>query len=53
MEKDEFEDHMADSLLDERISQMLSVEELMTGCFLVQIEDETIIVGSPRRLSRS
>jgi CRP-like cAMP-binding protein len=26
---------------------MLTVDELMIGCFLVQIEDETIIFGSP------
>ena len=26
---------------------MLTVEEMMIGCFLVQIEDETIIFGSP------
>ena len=47
MEKDEVEDHMADSLPDERIRQMLTVDEMMIGCFLVQIEDETIIFGSP------
>jgi CRP-like cAMP-binding protein/glyoxylase-like metal-dependent hydrolase (beta-lactamase superfamily II) len=47
MEKDEVEDHMADSLPDERIGQMLTVEAMMIGCFLVQIEDETIIFGSP------
>jgi len=47
MEKDEVEDHMADSLPDERIRPMLTVEEMMIGCFLVQIEDETIIFGSP------
>jgi CRP-like cAMP-binding protein len=26
---------------------MLTVEEIMIGCFLVQVEDETIIFGSP------
>ena len=26
---------------------MLTVDELMVGCFLVEIEDETIIFGSP------
>lgn len=26
---------------------MLSIEEIMTGCFLVEIEDEAIIFGSP------
>ena len=45
--EDEVEDHMADGLPDERIRRMLTVDEIMIGCFLVQIEDETIIFGSP------
>jgi CRP-like cAMP-binding protein len=47
MEQDEVENHMADGLPDKRMRQMLTVEEMMTGCFLVQLEDETIIFGSP------